>query len=93
MQQRLVQMKSRVLECLIKKVSSIDVHGHHCAGRGSHNWPQSVLSSRMVSSWRRMSFWKKFASLNANEYALIVTVLTCFSSASVFSSVRLMASW
>ena len=47
----------------------------------------------MVSSWLTMSVWKKSASVVTNESALIVTVLTCLSSASVFSSVRLMASW
>ena len=47
----------------------------------------------MVSSWRSMSVWKKSASLVTNESALIVTVLTCLSSASVFSSVRLIALW
>ena len=31
----------------------------------------------MVSSWRSMSVWKMSASKNANESALIVTVLTC----------------
>ena len=42
---------------------------------------------------RSMSVWKKSASVVANESALIVTVLTCISSASVISSVRQMALW
>ena len=33
--------------------------------------PFTVLSSRMVSCWRSMSVWKKSASTNANESALI----------------------
>ena len=40
-----------------------------------------------------MGVWKKSASVVTNESALIVTVLTCLSSASVFSSVRLIALW
>ena len=47
----------------------------------------------MVSSSHSVSVWKKSFSLNAEESDLIVTVLTCFSIASVFSSVCLMASW
>ena len=37
----------------------------------------------MDASWRSMSVWKKSASVVTNESALIVTVLTCFSRASV----------
>ena len=36
------------------------------------------MSSRMVSSWRSMSVWKKSASLNTNESALIVHGLDVF---------------
>ena len=68
-------------------------HSHLCVWRGWHSWQNSMLSSRMVSSWRSMSVWKKSASVVTTESALIVTVFTCFFGASVFSSVRLIALW
>ena len=100
-------MKCRVLESLGKNGIGIGVPGHHCVVRvyrlrcarspmRGAGMTQLAVECVEIPDGLLLALdecLEEVRFVERKESALIVTVLTCFSSASVFSSVRLMASW